>query len=248
MAVGLAPPGPVNDEAEQGDDASHGEEQAETEADTLLLAEGELKTLDGPGGDVELRVAVHGPVHGGEEEVEVADVDDAVVGDQVGRAKNGEAAAPHAEGQVVRGLEALGDDHDPELADQILAGGGRRRDVQAVAGFAPGGLAGDDELLDAESVVGGAPDVLADHAGRADEQGQVVVDEILGDLVRQIMFQDEVVGVGEIVAGEVVDDIVIDDDAPVEEQVLEAVRARRVNHEDEAAGAGLEVIAQQVLL
>ncbi len=47
---------------------------------------------------------------------------------------------------------------------------------------------------------------------------------------------------------EVDDDVVVDDHAPVEEQVVEPERHAGIQQQDDAAGAGLEVIAQQLLL
>ena len=62
------------------------------------------------------------------------------------------------------------------------------------------------------------------------------------------MPEDQVAGVGEVVVARVEDGVVVDDDAPVEEQVVEAVGATGIEHEDDAAGAGGEKVPQQFLL
>src|SRR5690606_4983111 len=80
--------GPVDDEAEEGGGGGKGEEEGVAETGEFAGAERQLKTLDGARRDVELRVAIDSPVHGAEEDVEVGDVGDAVVGDEVAGAED----------------------------------------------------------------------------------------------------------------------------------------------------------------
>src|SRR6478609_145944 len=242
---------PVDGEADQGDDAGQAEEEDQAEMAEFLGAERELEALDGAGGNVELGVAIHGPVHGGKEQVQVARVDDAIVGDEIGGADDGEAAALDAEREV-RGLEALGDDHDAQLALQVLAGGVGPGDVaDAVAGLAPRRRARGDELLHAQAIIERAAKVVAHDAGRAGDDWHLVVDDIVGDVaggVGQEIPQQQVVVFREAARVEVDDDVVEDHRAPVEEQVFEAGRDAGVEQEDEAAGAGGEEIAEEFLL
>ena len=62
------------------------------------------------------------------------------------------------------------------------------------------------------------------------------------------MPETEVVGLGEAARVGINDDVVVNDDAPVEKEVFQSVRATRIEQENDAAGPGGEEIAQQLLL
>jgi hypothetical protein len=118
----------------------------------------------------------------------------------------------------------------------------------AVADLAPGGGGGGGEGDGVEAVAGGAAGVGADGAGAAEEEFEVVADERLGDGVGFVEGEDdEVAGVADVGGAGVVDEVVVDEDAPVEEEVLEAVGETGGEEEEEAAGVGAEVVAEEFL-
>ena len=118
----------------------------------------------------------------------------------------------------------------------------------AVADLAPGGGGGGGEGDGVEAVAGGAAGVGADGAGAAEEEFEVVADERLGDRVSFVEGEDdEVAGVADVGGAGVVDEVVVDEDAPVEEEVLEAVGETGGEEEEEAAGVGAEVVAEEFL-
>ena len=149
------------------------------------------------------------------------------------------------------GLEALGDDHDAKLALQVLARGVLGELVaDAVAFLAPREGAGRNEFFDPQAVVEGAAEIVADGAGRADREEHAVVHEIVGDMAGVLgeAPQAHVIRFRDAFRVGIEDDVVLDDDAPVEEQVLQAVRVAGVKQQHEPAGAGGEVVAEQFLL
>ena len=76
--VGSMAAGPVDHEAKERGRAGKGEEEGVAKFREIAGAEGELKALDGTRRDVELGVAVDGPVNRAEKDLLVAGVGDAV--------------------------------------------------------------------------------------------------------------------------------------------------------------------------
>src|ERR1035437_2748850 len=145
MRSWLGPPRPVDEQAEERGGGGEGEEQRVAEIEETAGAERELEAFDGPSGNVELAVAIDGPVHGAEKNVPVADEREAGVGDEIAGAEDDDPAAANAERELVADTDAFGRDDHAEPVGRRHAGervdvagtAGARRTAEAITGLAP---------------------------------------------------------------------------------------------------------------
>ena len=109
-----------------------------------------MKSFDRAGRDIELGIAINGPIDRVEKEVLISGTSDPVVGYDVTRAHDDESTTAHAEWQIVAHLHAFlhGDDTESvfwshiwqtfEIGSTIVFG----HLALAVADFTPSGLGG----------------------------------------------------------------------------------------------------------
>lgn len=205
----------MDEETEEGD-GGRDEAKEEGEGLKLLLAGGELKSLDRAWGYGEALLAIEEPIEGMEEEGAVTEGGEALVGEEAWGAEDGEASAGDLDTQLAGGSAGC-DGGEGDWAGDIRILVKRVVGLELVGGFAPTGFGGGEERFDGEPFIGwgradgddgsgdfGAEESLVINQGTHDGVlGEITEEEALGGLtVSGVGFDDLMVGEEEAPFGE----------------------------------------------